>query len=62
MTLQEVLEAQNKRDAQDEARDVGPLVKAPDAIEVITDGMSVDQVVDRLVELARRRADSDNPG
>ncbi|HLA84431.1 MAG TPA: (d)CMP kinase [Thermoguttaceae bacterium] len=54
-TLADVLEAQQSRDQRDAARPVGPLVKAPDAVEVVTDGMTVEQVVDRLVELIRQR-------
>lgn len=46
-----VLDAQRCRDEEDYAREVGSLVKADDAIEVPTDGLSIDQVVDRLVEL-----------
>lgn len=46
-----VLAAQQQRDEEDYAREVGSLVKADDAIEVPTDGLSIDQVVDRLVEI-----------
>ncbi|MBN2217816.1 MAG: (d)CMP kinase [Pirellulales bacterium] len=56
-TVEEVLESQRQRDDRDAARPVGPLAKAPDAIEVSTDGMTIDEVVDRLVELARRRVE-----
>lgn len=56
VTLEDVLDAQGRRDRQDAARAVGPLARASDAVEVATDGMTVDQVVDRLVELVRRRA------
>jgi cytidylate kinase len=56
VTLEQVLDSQSRRDEQDAARPVGPLAKAPDAVEVVTDGMSVEQVVDRLVELIHRRA------
>ena len=50
-TFDEVLRAQTDRDTQDAARDVGPLAKAADAVEVITDGLTIDEVVERLVEL-----------
>ncbi|MGD9128410.1 MAG: (d)CMP kinase [Planctomycetia bacterium] len=49
-----VLAAQRRRDEEDCAREVGPLVKAPDALEVPTDGLTIDQVVDRLVEIVGR--------
>ena len=54
-TLQAVLGAQTQRDRRDASREVGPLVKADDAVEVVTDGMSIEQVVERLVELIQRQ-------
>jgi cytidylate kinase len=54
-SLDEVLEQQNVRDARDANRTVGPLIPAADAIEVITDGLSAEQVVDRLEALVRER-------
>jgi cytidylate kinase len=54
-TLLEILAAQQRRDSEDAAREVGPLLRAEDAIEVPTDGLTQDQVVDRLEELVRRR-------
>jgi cytidylate kinase len=53
-TLEEVLAAQQRRDAQDSGRGVGRLVAAPDAKEVCTDGMTVEEVVDRLESLVRQ--------
>ncbi|MFH1922583.1 MAG: (d)CMP kinase [Planctomycetota bacterium] len=53
--LDEVLGDLNWRDRQDASRPVGALVKPPDAVEVNTDGLSVDEVVDRLESLVRRR-------
>ena len=47
-TLDEVLAAQQRRDRQDSTRHVGRLVAAADAREVCTDGMTFDEVVDRL--------------
>jgi len=54
-TVDEVLRAQNERDRSDSSRDVGPLVAADDAIEVSTDGLSPDEVLDRLEALVRQR-------
>jgi cytidylate kinase len=51
VAIEEVLAAQNRRDEADSNRDVGPLVPAADAIHVITDGLSHEQVVERLVTL-----------
>lgn len=54
-TLAEVLNQQNARDESDRAREVGPLVPAADAIHVSTDGLSIDEVVDRLEQIVRSR-------
>ena len=48
ITFAEVLDSQNERDASDAKRDVGPMTKADDAIEVLTDEMSLEQVVNHL--------------
>ena len=42
------------RDIADSTRAVAPLRPAPDAVVIDTDGLDVDQVVDRIVELVRR--------
>ena len=47
-TLEQVLADQEKRDRRDASRTVGPLRPADDAIEVSTDGLSIQQVLDRL--------------
>jgi cytidylate kinase len=49
------------RDAQDSSRALAPLRKAPDAVEVDTTGLSVDQVVTSLAEAVERRR-RDLPG
>jgi cytidylate kinase len=50
-----VLKEQALRDAQDERREHSPLRAADDAVEVDTTGLSVDEVVERIAEVARRR-------
>ena len=50
-TLEHVLAAQQQRDREDAGRPVGALVRAADAVEVCTDGMTVEEVVDRLESL-----------
>ncbi len=48
------LESQiNQRDKLDSTREISPLIKAQDAIEVITDGMDIEEVVNVLDELFR---------
>jgi CMP/dCMP kinase len=50
-----VLEALRERDRRDRERDHGPLRPAEDAVEVDTTGLAVDEVVERVVALARGR-------
>jgi cytidylate kinase len=52
--VQTVLRDQALRDAQDMERKHSPLKSAPGAVELDTSGLSVDEVVDRIVELVRR--------
>jgi cytidylate kinase len=51
----EVLKQLDERDRRDAARPVGALVKAPDAVEVFTDHMTLEEVVDRLEEIVRQK-------
>lgn len=53
--LDNVMAQQTKRDHEDMTRPVGGLIKAEDAVEVLTDGLSFDEVVDRLEEIVRER-------
>jgi CMP/dCMP kinase len=55
ITLEQVLAAQERRDREDAGRAVGPLVPAADAVEVCTDGLTLDQVVERLEKLVREK-------
>jgi cytidylate kinase len=57
-TLESVLESQSRRDDADCARPVGAMRQADDAVLLETDGLSAEEVVQRLAELAeacRRR-------
>jgi cytidylate kinase len=61
--FEEVLRKQRHRDQRDSQREFGGLVMAPDSIEVLTDGLTPDQVVDRLEHLVREvqsRQEKDN--
>ena len=53
VTLEQVLAAQNRRDFEDFSRSVGPLLPAPDAVEVCTDGLSLEQTVQKLETIVR---------
>lgn len=54
ITLEEVLAAQNDRDYRDSTRAVGRMEEAADAVRVVTDGMTTQQVVDRLEAIVRQ--------
>lgn len=54
---QVILEALKRRDAYDSTRKTAPLVCAADAVEIDTSDLSIDEVVDRIVSLARSRAE-----
>ncbi|MEK6234354.1 MAG: (d)CMP kinase [Planctomycetales bacterium] len=53
--VEEILTDQERRDAEDRAREVGGLKRAADAVEFLTDGLTKDQVVDRLEQIVRDR-------
>jgi CMP/dCMP kinase len=52
--VETVMRDQALRDAQDASREHSPLVVAPGAVELDTTGLSVDEVVARVVELVER--------
>jgi CMP/dCMP kinase len=52
--VETVLRDQALRDAQDETRAHSPLVVAPGATELDTTGLSLDEVVERIVDLVRK--------
>jgi len=51
-----VMRDQALRDAQDMDREHSPLMQAPDAVELDTSGLTVDEVVQRIVELVGQQA------
>ena len=53
VTLGDVLAQQNLRDERDGNRDVGALRPAEDAIQICSDGLSPEMVIDRLEQIAR---------
>ena len=44
-----------RRDAYDSGREASPLAAADDAVHIDSSDMTIDQVVDRICELARER-------
>ncbi len=53
--VETVMRDQALRDAQDMDREHSPLMRAPGAVELDTSGLSVEQVVERIVELVEQR-------
>jgi cytidylate kinase len=51
--VEEVLREQEQRDERDSTREISPLAPARDALRVDTDGLGVDEVVQKIVRLAR---------
>lgn len=56
LDIETVKAEQAERDLRDTTREDSPLVAAKDAIEVDTTGMTIEQVVSRITELARTAA------
>lgn len=54
-SLEQILDAQNRRDEGDRIREVGAMRAADDAVVVETDGLTQDEVIDRLVRLVEER-------
>jgi cytidylate kinase len=55
VTLNQVADDLNARDARDSGRDCSPLEKAKDAIEIDSTTMRIDEVVDRILAVLERR-------
>jgi len=55
VSFERVLADQRERDERDSSRAIAPLRRAEDAVEVNSDDMSVEQVIDRVVELLEQR-------
>jgi cytidylate kinase len=55
VSFEDVLADQNRRDQRDSSRAVGPLVRADDAVQVLTDGLTFEAVVERLVEIVSQQ-------
>ncbi|MFP3903503.1 MAG: (d)CMP kinase, partial [Armatimonadota bacterium] len=59
LTYDEVLAQQKERDRRDMNREIAPLRKAEDAIEVVTDDMTLDEVIEHIAGIIQERARSD---
>ena len=61
LTFEEVLAMQRERDARDSSRETSPLRPAADSVTLVSDGMNLEEVIDRILEFVheRRNADKD---
>ncbi len=61
ISFDEVLAQQDERDRRDAARPVGALVKASDAVEVPTDDLTLDEVVEQILRLFMQTSSPESP-
>lgn len=54
LSLEELEKSIKQRDLQDSTRQIAPLRKAESAIEINTDGLSIDTVVEKIIKLYHR--------
>ena len=55
ITLEEILQAQEERDARDAARDIAPMVPAHDAVRLDSTNVTLEQIVERMEQEVRKR-------
>lgn len=53
--FERVLSEMKQRDENDSQRSIAPLTKADDAVEIDTSGLTIDEVVERIVNIVRER-------
>jgi cytidylate kinase len=56
VNYEEVLQEVKERDERDKTRAIAPLRKAPDAVEIDTTGITPEEVAEKIVKLACKRA------
>jgi cytidylate kinase len=55
VTLEQILMDQSDRDQRDRGRPVGALKRADDAVEIFTDGLTMDEVVAKLTDIVESK-------
>ena len=55
VSLEELTNEMLERDRKDSTRKHSPLIKAEDAIEIDTTGMSIEEQVNRIVEIVNKK-------
>ncbi len=56
---QEILNGIQRRDFEDSTRPVAPLKPAPDAIKILSDGLTVEEVVQKIIQYVKEKAKND---
>ena len=54
-SMEAVVRQMAERDARDSEREASPLTRAPDAVLLDTDRLTIDEVVERILECCRQR-------
>jgi cytidylate kinase len=54
--VQDVATALDARDLSDRTRVASPLMKAPDAVKIDTTALSIDEVIEQVIALAKERS------
>ena len=55
VSLEQVIDDITKRDERDSSREIAPLIKADDAIEIKTDNLSIEEVISKITMLEHSR-------
>ena len=55
ISFEEVLKSINERDRADMTRDVSPLIKTEDSIEIDSTNLTLKEVVQEIIDIARKR-------
>ncbi len=55
ISYEEIIKQIEERDKNDSNRDVAPLIKAPDAIEIDTSNLNVEEVVEKILDIVKER-------
>ncbi|MGC8451615.1 MAG: bifunctional pantoate--beta-alanine ligase/(d)CMP kinase [Cylindrospermopsis raciborskii] len=58
ISLEQLQREIQERDEKDSTREISPLRKAPDAVEIVSDGLSAEEVTEKIVDCYRIQLDS----